>query len=469
MEKIITIHIGGTGIRLGDLFYKRLLKSHVASPKYPYDIPDRFCKQETYGDYDFEPLAINVNAGVTKDRSHFIDPNNPPPSRAICPEDSFLIREGSTYGSYARGYALAKTVADSVKAKVDGIINGSSSEGTAGIPVEGFVVIMGAAGGTGSGMGARILEMLKQQYPQKKAVCVAVFDGGTESSTPLYSDYNQLLLTHSLAQHSDATIVLDNQVLSQLATTVFEDATPNWEKRNLIMERIVFRLLGLFLTGQNMTLSDFVATFVRTPGMPFLIPFFNPITRFDSLPSYGTKISNLIDQAYTLADPMVDIGRAIDPLTDTFFHLCQNTSVVASEKNANTKFNRARDNHYVNTLTSSAQGTGIPMFDLEAVHPDPKLTHDLHTYIWQSPDDAMLLVNSPSVFLEFLHNRILNPFDRLHARGAFVHHFEQEGITSSEFAQARADLGFLAQDYLAEIQTVNQLIIDQREAEEEED
>ena len=79
--------------------------------------------------------------------------------------------------------------------------------------VEGFLVLMSVAGGTGSGMGAFLTEQLKDLYPSAVVVSHAVwpFLSGEVS----VQGYNALLSTAHLSAASDAIVVSQNDLYQQ--------------------------------------------------------------------------------------------------------------------------------------------------------------------------------------------------------------------------------------------------------------
>jgi tubulin epsilon len=69
-------------------------------------------------------------------------------------------------------------------------------------------------GGTGSGLGSYILELLHDEYPEIFRFTVSVLP--SEVDDVVTSPYNSLLSAHKLLQHADCVLPLDNQALLEI-------------------------------------------------------------------------------------------------------------------------------------------------------------------------------------------------------------------------------------------------------------
>jgi len=67
-------------------------------------------------------------------------------------------------------------------------------------------------GGTGSGLGSLILEKIAMDYGKKCKLNFNIFPSPRLSNT-IIDPYNSILATHKLLEHSDASIVLDNDAI----------------------------------------------------------------------------------------------------------------------------------------------------------------------------------------------------------------------------------------------------------------
>ncbi len=67
-------------------------------------------------------------------------------------------------------------------------------------------------GGTGSGLGSLLLERLSVDYGKKSKLGFTVYPS-PQVSTAVVEPYNSVLSTHSLLEHTDVAVMLDNEAI----------------------------------------------------------------------------------------------------------------------------------------------------------------------------------------------------------------------------------------------------------------
>lgn len=82
--------------------------------------------------------------------------------------------------------------------------------------LDGFLTLMSVAGGTGSGVGARLAECLRDSYPSTTLLNAIVWPYA--SGEVIVQDYNSLLTTAHLQASCDAILLLQNQQLHQVCS-----------------------------------------------------------------------------------------------------------------------------------------------------------------------------------------------------------------------------------------------------------
>lgn len=82
--------------------------------------------------------------------------------------------------------------------------------------LDGFVGLLGCAGGTGSGVGSRVTELLRDEYPTKTilAIIVLPFSSGEVG----VQNYNGLLTLGKFVDFADGIILLENDQLLRICT-----------------------------------------------------------------------------------------------------------------------------------------------------------------------------------------------------------------------------------------------------------
>jgi tubulin alpha len=103
----------------------------------------------------------------------------------------------------ARGhYTIGKEQIDTVMEKVRRL-----ADNCAGL--QGFFVFHSFGGGTGSGLGALILERLSTDYGKKSKLEFSVYPAPTMANS-VVEPYNSVLTTHTTLEHSDCSFMVCN-------------------------------------------------------------------------------------------------------------------------------------------------------------------------------------------------------------------------------------------------------------------
>jgi len=86
------------------------------------------------------------------------------------------------------------------------------------------MIFNSVGGGTGSGLGSLILERLSVDYGKKSKLGFTIFPS-PQVCTAVVEPYNTVLSTHSLLEHTDVCVLLDNEAIYDIC------------RRNLDIER----------------------------------------------------------------------------------------------------------------------------------------------------------------------------------------------------------------------------------------
>ncbi|KAG7251223.1 hypothetical protein CRUP_011880, partial [Coryphaenoides rupestris] len=72
-----------------------------------------------------------------------------------------------------------------------------------------FFLIHSMGGGTGSGLGTRVLGLLEEEFPEVCRVVTSVFP--SEEDDVVTSPYNSVLAMKELTEHADCVLPVENQ------------------------------------------------------------------------------------------------------------------------------------------------------------------------------------------------------------------------------------------------------------------
>merc|ERR1712200_208789 len=83
---------------------------------------------------------------------------------------------------------------------------------------QGFIVTHSVGGGTGSGLGMLILERLAVDHRKKSKIGFEIYPSPA-ISTCIVEPYNGLLSTHWLLDHTEVSLVLDNEAMYAICSS----------------------------------------------------------------------------------------------------------------------------------------------------------------------------------------------------------------------------------------------------------
>lgn len=152
-----------------------------------------------------------------------------PTGNLFSPDNIYLHSEGCGAGNnWAAGYTAATQIEETLMDIVDRETERCDS-------LEGFMFCHSVAGGTGSGLGSRLLENLSSRYPGKIVTTFSVFPNSEEVSDVVVQPYNSILAMNRLIEHADACVVIDNAALNRIAAEKLRVSNPTFAQTNQLV------------------------------------------------------------------------------------------------------------------------------------------------------------------------------------------------------------------------------------------
>jgi len=144
--------------------------------------------------------------------------------------------------------------------------------------LQGFMVYNACGGGTGSGLGCLMLERLSVDYGKKSKLSFTVWSC-PQVATAVVEPYNTVLCVHSLLEHTDVTIMYDNEALYDICRRNLDIERPTYTNLNRLLAQIISSLTASlrFDGALNVDITEFQTNLVPYPRIHFMLSSYAPI------------------------------------------------------------------------------------------------------------------------------------------------------------------------------------------------
>ena len=241
VREILSIGIGQCGVQLGHQVWQQYNVEHAISSKRECNNWIKDGPTKTRSDnFDQQFLTFYEETTINKfvPRNIFIDTDPTVIDSAKSgkygtlyhDEDTLSGNEDASYnfaaGYYTVGKALINAFTDRIRKQLDECDD-----------VQGFIISHSVGGGTGSGLGALILETLATDYQKKFKLGFEVYPSSDIRSNSVMAPYNALLATHWLLDHTQVSVVFDNEAVYELCQRKLDIKQPSYENMNRLMTK----------------------------------------------------------------------------------------------------------------------------------------------------------------------------------------------------------------------------------------
>jgi len=432
-REIITLQVGQCGNQIGTEFWRKICMEHGISTQgileeyatAGTDRKDVFFYQADDEHYipralllDLEPRVINTIQ--SSDMRNLFNPEN-----------IFLSEHGGGAGNnWASGYGQCDKSIEEIMEMVDREADGSDS-------LEGFVVCHSIAGGTGSGMGSRLLEELNSQYPKKLIQTYSVFPNQGETSDVVVQPYNSILTLKRLTLNADCVVVLDNTALNRIAVDRLKVANPSVAEINSLVSTVMAAsTTTLRYPGyMNNDLIGLIASLIPTPRCHFLMTGYTPL-------SIGTQVSQV--RKTSVLDVMRRLLQTKNIMVSCptrkgcYISILNIIQGEVDPTQVHKSLQRIRERKLANFIP---WGPASIQVALSRQSPYVKTQHRV---------SGLMVANHTSIAT--LAERNLKEFDRLWKRNAFLDNYKKEDMFADsleEFAHSRNVVQELVEEYKA--------------------
>lgn len=196
--------------------------------------------------------------------------------------------------------------------------------------IQAFMMMHSLSGGTGSGLGSRVLGLLEEEFPDVARFSMVVMPSITSPTDVVTAPYNTCFALRELIEHADCILPLDNDSLARAVDKAkgvdrvrgggetsssnnnhndYSVANPTatkmpFDEMNAIAAQMFSNLTsGVRFPGQlNLDISDIITNMVPYPRLQFLVPSIAPLSA--QFRYSGTNPGRVVDQMFAnVLDP----------------------------------------------------------------------------------------------------------------------------------------------------------------------
>jgi tubulin alpha len=349
--------------------------------------------------------------------------------RSLFHPEQLISGKEDAANNYARGhYTVGKDMVDLSLDRIRKLTDQCNG-------LQGFLFFNSVGGGTGSGLGSLLLERLSVDYGKKSKLGFTVYPSPL-ISTSVVEPYNSVLSTHSLLEHTDVAVMLDNEAVYDICTRSLGVETPSYTDLNRLVAQVISSLTASlrFAGALNVDINEFQTNLVPYPRIHFMLSSYAPVIPESKAGHESLTVAEITSTAFEPSSMMVKC----DPRHGKYMAACMMYRGDVVPKDVNVAVTNMKTKRTIQFVDWCPTGFKVGInFQAPAVIPGGTQA---------AVKRAVCMVSNNTAIAE-VFSRINEKFDVMYAKRAFVHWYVGEGMEEGEFSEAREDLAALEKDY----------------------
>ncbi|XP_037119925.1 tubulin epsilon chain [Syngnathus acus] len=310
--------------------------------------------------------------------------------------------------------------------------------------LQSFFLIHSMGGGTGSGLGTKVLRLLKDEFPEVCRIVIPVCPSVDDDV--IVSPYNSMLAMRELTENADCVLLVENQALVDILNTEHachgtqhakgnitsaKDRLTGSEKPFDAMNDIVANMLlnltssARFEGSLNMDLNEIAMNLVPFPRLHYLVPSLSPVYRLARVSHPIRRMDKLFSDVFSKGHQLIKA----EPKRSLYFGCALMLRGDAQVSDLRRNIERLKPT--VRFVSWNPEGWKTSLCSV----PPVGLSQSL-----------LALANTTTIKSTFMEMR--ERFQKLYRKKAHLHHYlEVDGMEESLFSEAVTSLDALIEKY----------------------
>lgn len=433
MREVISLHIGQAGVQVANSCWELYCLEHGIDASGHLSEE----RKSSPGNDSFSTFFSETSGGKHIPRAIFLDLEptvvdevRSGPYRQLYHPEQLITGKEDAANNYARGhYTVGKEIVEKALDRIRKLADNCTG-------LQGFLVFSSVGGGTGSGLGSLLLDRISFDYGKKSKLGFTVYPS-PQVSTSVVEPYNSVLATHSLLEHLDVGLVLDNEAIYDICRRSLGITSPTYANLNRLIAQVVSSLTASlrFDGALNVDINEFQTNLVPYPRIHFMLSAYAPIVSAEKAYHEESSVPEITSSVF---EPNAAFAKC-DPRSGRYIAVSLNyRGADIFPKDVNAAVASIKTKRSIQFVEWSPTGMKI---GINSQPPTQVPGDDLA----QAQRSVCSIANSTAIAEVF--KRVDHKFDLMYGKRAFVHWFVGEGMEEGEFSEARENLALLENDY----------------------
>lgn len=418
MREIIQLQVGQCGNQIGTKFWGTLLSEHdldptgATLPSSRSPPPSAFFSELAPGKFRPRAILVDLDPGI-------VDAVLSGPLGKLFPQSAAIRGSTGAGNNFAKGmYADGPEILDTI---MDAVM----TEAEKADKLEGFQITHALGGGTGSGLGALLINKLQEQFADKMLQVFSVLPSPKVSDT-VVEPYNAVLCLHYLIESSNCVVhCLDNEAILGILLRQVGVQSPTYSGMNEIiaasMSGITSPMRFLPVGGLNASILKLAINLIPFSKLHFMTSCPVPICSGHGLPPTAAELAAQMFQPENYLSGM-DVTRGKMLGGSAIFR-----GATVNRSEAEREAQRWASQHAAGWIPDQFKVCFCPQGGSTG------------------GNSAVMCANNTAIAESF--NRIYTQFGAMFRRKAFLSWYTGEGMDETQFDDTHSELADLISEY----------------------